>query len=180
MAEFYIALFFLFSFLGWILDSGYRSLMRRRFIRSGYFPAPLCPVYGWGGLALTVVFQATSSWGVFPRIILAWFVTVGVEFVCGVLVVAVLKVHLWNYSKIRGNIMGHISPYHSVGWLFVTYGFFRVVFPFVEQIKGYFHVEDILTRSDMLLFGTAIVLAGVATYLQRHYGPRHYCHITGH
>ncbi|MBO4396367.1 MAG: putative ABC transporter permease [Eubacterium sp.] len=43
-----IAMFFIFSFLGWCMESTYISWMNKKWTNRGLMKSPLCPIYGFG------------------------------------------------------------------------------------------------------------------------------------
>ena len=44
----YILLFFIYSFLGWLIESTKLSIQSKKFINRGFLLGPLCPIYGFG------------------------------------------------------------------------------------------------------------------------------------
>lgn len=44
--------FIIYSFLGWILESVYKSLYEKKMINSGFLAGPFCPIYGYGALIM--------------------------------------------------------------------------------------------------------------------------------
>ena len=61
MLNIYILLFFIYSFIGWILEEIYAFYIHKKFINRGFLMGPLCPLYGVGCLALTFVLQRFSN-----------------------------------------------------------------------------------------------------------------------
>ena len=55
MLNIFILLFFIYSFVGWILEEIYAYYIHKKFINRGFLMGPLCPLYGVGCLALTFV-----------------------------------------------------------------------------------------------------------------------------
>ena len=56
----YFLYFCTYSFLGWIIDTTYRSFLAQDLIFGGWFislqiPVPIAPVYGFGALALILL-----------------------------------------------------------------------------------------------------------------------------
>ena len=43
-------LFFLYSFIGWVIEVCYAAVHRRQFVNRGFVSAPLCPIYGFGAV----------------------------------------------------------------------------------------------------------------------------------
>ena len=49
MITIYLIEFLIFLFIGWVIDSAYRSVASSKLRNSGYFKGPFCPIYGFGG-----------------------------------------------------------------------------------------------------------------------------------
>ena len=43
------------SFLGWILESAYRSYRERRLVNAGFLSGPFVPIYGLGGVIISLI-----------------------------------------------------------------------------------------------------------------------------
>jgi uncharacterized membrane protein len=123
----YLTLFFLYSFVGWIIDSSYRSVEAKKYSSGSFLPF-LAPIYGVAGVSLTLFFQ-WSSLSLFLDILLGTVLVVMIEFFGGIFCVCVFGRRYWDYSKETYNLLGHISLLHSVYWLLLVIGF-RLLFPF--------------------------------------------------
>lgn len=44
--------FLAYSFLGWVCETVYCSIGQRKFVNRGFLNGPLCPVYGFGAVAV--------------------------------------------------------------------------------------------------------------------------------
>ena len=42
--------FFIYSILGWVVETTYMSICERRFVNRGFIFGPICPIYGFGAL----------------------------------------------------------------------------------------------------------------------------------
>lgn len=117
----YIIEFFLFSFLGWIMDSIYGSIKHKRTVVSGYYKhVPLCPMYGFGGILLLnsfALFHHLPAWVV---ILTTTVLIIAFEYIGGKLSEFVLEERLWDYSTERYHFQGYISLWHSFLWLVVV------------------------------------------------------------
>ena len=48
----YISYFFIYSCLGWIIETIYAFIIHGQFIKRGFLFGPLCPIYGFGAVIL--------------------------------------------------------------------------------------------------------------------------------
>ena len=49
--------FIIYSFLGWILESLYRSFCERKLINTGFLRGPFCPIYGFGAAIMILILK---------------------------------------------------------------------------------------------------------------------------
>ena len=47
-----VVYFFIYSFMGWLLEVTYAMFVERHFVNRGFLYGPLCPIYGFGALIL--------------------------------------------------------------------------------------------------------------------------------
>ena len=57
-------LFFVYSFLGWIIETAVASGKNRKFINRGVFTGPVCFAYGFSAVFMTLAFWCSYSWAV--------------------------------------------------------------------------------------------------------------------
>ena len=50
-----IIVLFLFSCIGWMIEVTLKYIQYHRFINRGYLIGPYCPIYGCGGIAVTIL-----------------------------------------------------------------------------------------------------------------------------
>jgi|SRR3989344_1362859 len=125
----YIIVFLIFSFLGWIIDTGYRSIIAGKFTSIGYFNAPLRPIYGFGGLFISLIYKNLSSLNLFMQFFIAWIGLIIIELIGGWFCEMILKKKLWDYSDEFLNYKGWICLKHSIYWLIllIIYKIFLII-----------------------------------------------------
>ena len=107
-----VALWLIYGFLGFIVETVYVSSAQRKFVERGFLTGPIIPIYAFG--ALLILFALD---GVKDSMILV--------FVCGVLLTSILEyfgsyvmekffnLKLWDYSKRFMNVNGRICLLNS-------------------------------------------------------------------
>ena len=55
-----ILLFFFYSFLGWCMEVVLKYIQFHRFINRGFYTGPICPIYGYGAILITLTIQWIS------------------------------------------------------------------------------------------------------------------------
>lgn len=121
--------------VGWIIDSGYRSIVDRRWTNAGYFIGPFCPIYGFGGLLLLLMVSMFEDQSFLVRCVIYFTGMTGVEFFGGLFSTYILKVKLWDYSDAPLNIMGQVDLLHSFYWLILALMFEGLVWPVIDFIN---------------------------------------------
>ena len=56
-------LFFVYSFLGWVLETVSAALRQKQFVNRGIVNAPLCVIYGITAAVMTVFFESCTASG---------------------------------------------------------------------------------------------------------------------
>ena len=56
-----LAYFIIYSILGWILESIYRSICEKKIVNTGFLKGPFCPIYGIGAVIMILFLQSFSS-----------------------------------------------------------------------------------------------------------------------
>ena len=52
-----IIYFFLYAFIGWILETMYAIYVHKHFVKRGFLFGPICPIYGFGAILLLMGLQ---------------------------------------------------------------------------------------------------------------------------
>jgi uncharacterized membrane protein len=107
--------FAVYSFLGWLLESIFISFKQHRLVNRGFLNGPFCPVYGFGALLVLLVLSPLHNY--WPLLLLAGiFLTTGLEYLTSWLLETLFHARWWDYSKLRFNLHGRITLFHSLGW----------------------------------------------------------------
>lgn len=107
------ALFFIYGFAGWILETVYATIRHRSFSNRGIINGPFCVTYGVGAILVTVTLQELTGIWLF---LFSMIYTTVVEWVGGHLSERLLHRRLWNYENVRGNMDGYICIPASLLW----------------------------------------------------------------
>ena len=105
---YYIVLFAIYCFLGWLLEVIYRSLTQRKFVNAGFLFGPFIPIYGLGAFVIIVMQHIFQGWHLVPRFIIFGLAITVMEYMVGFLSEKIFKLTLWDYSENRFNLHGHV------------------------------------------------------------------------
>lgn len=106
-------LFFIYSFLGWVLETAAATVKQKKFANRGLVNGPFCVIYGIAALFMTFGLQELR--GVWLFLFATIYATV-IEWVAGHLIEKAFKARWWDYSKIRWNLDGYICIPASLVW----------------------------------------------------------------
>lgn len=145
----YFLYFIIYSFIGWSIEVIDKFFEFKRFINRGFLIGPICPVYGYGVLAILLVPGNNTSdpLAVFLKSILICSV---LEYFTSYFMEKLFKARWWDYSRYKFNINGRICletmlPFGILG-SFVVY----FIHPFIKGILSNFSNGLLLTISIIL------------------------------
>lgn len=133
-------LFFIGSVIGWILELLYRNLTQKheKWVNPGFCTGPYLPIYGFGLCALFLLASLEQysliKNPILNKAVLFAAMAVGmtlIEYLAGLFCLKHLKVRLWDYSDLWGNIQGIICPLFSVFWAILGAVYYFFVHPHI-------------------------------------------------
>ena len=152
-------LFLVGSIAGWVLELVFRNTVQPggKWINPGFCTGPYVPLYGFGLCTLFLLAMledfniiADPFWNKVALFAMMAVSMTVIEYIAGVLCLKVLKVRLWDYSGMWGNIQGIICPLFSFFWAVLGAVYYFLIHPYIL---------DALTRlSNNLAFSFVIGL----------------------
>ena len=124
-------LFFLYSFIGWILETVAAAVKNKRFVNRGLVNLPFCILYGNAAIFITIFGQELQGiWLFVGSMILATVF----EWCAGHLIEHVYHEKWWDYSRMPWNLDGYISLPMSLIWGALAFVMMKWSNPFVLRI----------------------------------------------
>ena len=123
----------IYSFLGWILDTVYRSALAGTWVSESSIDTTLAPVYGFGAVAFLLVRPALNNKHPLTQWVLLALTGGVIEYVGGWVAIVFTGRRLWDYSDAFLNIHGHTDLFHIVIWGFLGLLFLKVIHPAVKR-----------------------------------------------
>lgn len=105
--DFYVLLFFLISFFGWIWEGAIYLFTRQSFVNRGVYMGPYLPIYGAGGLLLWFLLHRLSKKPVLTCLLSA-LVCSALEYAVSFCLERMWGLRWWDYSGWFMNINGRI------------------------------------------------------------------------
>lgn len=134
--------FYIYCFIGWVWESCYVSIMKRRWVNRGFMHGPFLPIYGSGAIMVLVTTLPVRE-HLFLVFLFGMIGATLLEYVTGEAMERIFHVRYWDYSKQRFNVNGHICLMSSLTW-----GGFSV---FMETILHQPIEHIVLALPEMLL-----------------------------
>lgn len=106
-------LFFIYSFLGWVLETCASALRRRHFANRGLVNAPFCILYGTTAVFITLFCGELHGFWLFGASMLLASIS---EWIAGHLIELLFHKRWWDYSHLPGNLDGYICLPVSLLW----------------------------------------------------------------
>ena len=149
----WVLFFFIYSFIGWVWESCYVSVRKRRWVNRGFMHGPMLPLYGSGALAVLV-----STIGVRENMVLIFLLgmlaATVLEYFTGAAMERLFHVRYWDYSNQKLNLHGYICVSSSLCW-----GCFSVLLVRVVHVP----IETAVLRIPLAVAeGAALVLSVAA------------------
>ena len=148
--EIYFLLFITYAIIGWIVEIVNEIVTTGKFVNRGFLIGPYCPIYGWGGLLITILLQKYSSDPI-VLFLLSIIICSLLEYYTSYFMEKFFNARWWDYSDRKFNINGRICletmiPFGLLGLLMI-YG----INPFI--FKFYYSFSDgLLTVISSILF----------------------------
>lgn len=103
----YIALFLIYSFIGWLTEVSAFLISDKKFVNRGFMVGPVVPIYGTGGILITLFLTRYYNEPV-TLFCMAVIVCSLLEYFTSYLMEKLFKTRWWDYSNKKYNINGRI------------------------------------------------------------------------
>ena len=147
--------FYFYCFFGWVFETTYVSIRKRKFVNRGFMRGPFLPIYGSGGIMMLVVSMPFQD-HIFLTYIAGCLGATLLELVTGVAMEAIFKVRYWDYSDQKFNYKGHICLSSTLAWGFLTILMTEFLHRGVEQIV-FTIPEAVITVVTVIVSCTVLV-----------------------
>lgn len=147
--------FILYSFLGWVMETCYCSIMERRLVARGFLYGPICPIYG-GGVTLMILFFTPLKKNLLLFYMVAVVVMTSWEYFVGWVLEVTTHVKYWDYSQYRFNLKGRVCLWVALTWGILSYIVIFIIHPPIQGL-----VEDLPIWLEFMLCGAFLALLAV-------------------
>lgn len=135
----YFMLFFIYAILGWIIETTLVSIEKRKFVNRGFLIGPYYPIYGFGGLAITILLKNYTKDPI-VLFLMAVIICGILEYFTSYIMEKIFKARWWDYSAKKYNINGRICletvvPFGILGCL-VMYVLNPITFKYLNMLSN--------------------------------------------
>ena len=144
MSYYQICLYFiLYSFLGWCVEIVFHAFVLHKIINRGFLNGPVCPIYGFGILAVFSVINTASArvhvtgkgLGIILLYITGVILATLAELIGGFTLDKVFHARWWDYSGKAFNFRGYICLRFSLSWGLGIVFIVKGVHPFLVALS---------------------------------------------
>lgn len=143
-----IDFFLIYSFIGWVLESIYKTICTKKLVNSGFLYGTFCPIYGIGALIMYLFLRICNN----PiTVFFTGFVILSVwEYIVAWALEKIFHQTYWDYSNYKFNINGRVCLLNSIFWGVLGIIFTYIVHPFIES--------QIIKINEIILITITIIL----------------------
>lgn len=113
--------FFLYGFIGWIIENLYSYYKEGHFQEDGFLNGPFKPMYA---IAMSIIIEVSrfiDSNNIFALLLLCLVVPTVVEYITGILMKVYFNKVYWDYSDYKYNSRGIVCLKFSIYWTILTF-----------------------------------------------------------
>ena len=128
----YITYFFVYSFLGWLIETIYAIFVHGHFVKRGFLFGPLCPIYGFGAVILIMATKKLYK-KPFLKFLIATVAFTLFEYIVSFLLEMLFGLRWWDYPNDFLNIQGRVSLPYSIFWGVIGLILLEKLHPYVQE-----------------------------------------------
>ena len=130
--QYIVLYFFIYSFIGWLLETLYSLLVLGHFTKRGFLFGPICPIYGFGAIMM-ILFISRYKKNSIKLFFSSAFLFSAFEYIVGFALDAIFAAKWWDYTYDFFNLNGRISILYTIAWGFIGLIFINNIHPFFSK-----------------------------------------------
>lgn len=119
-----IALFFIYSVCGWVIEGCMFLIYEKKFVNRGFLIGPYCPIYGVGSLIIILTLQQYVD-DFIVLFVMCIFICGVLEYFTSYIMEKIFNARWWDYSQKKYQINGRVCletlVQFGIGGLFIMY-----------------------------------------------------------
>lgn len=130
---YYFLVFYLYSFIGWLWETAYLSLVEGHFVKRGFLELPFCTIYGFGVVFIYIIYNKLK--GNMGLVFIASSISLTLmELATALVLDKCFDVRLWSYSSWPLNYNGYICLFVSIFWGLGAILLTQIVRPLTDKL----------------------------------------------
>jgi len=138
----------------------YAALKEGKFINRGFLNGPLCPIYGFGVIAVVNFLKPVQN-NLFFLFFGSVFIASAIELTAGFVLEKIFCQKWWDYSEVPFNIGGYICPLFSMMWGIACLVIANQIHPLIVNMSV--HIPEPASLIILLILSIVLVIDLVAT-----------------
>lgn len=130
----YLMYFFIYAFIGWVVEVSFHAVTVGKFINRGFLSGPYCPIYGFGAISVIYFLTDIAEKNKFVLFLGSIAIATAIEFVAGFLLEKIFHERWWDYTDKKLNIGGYICMEFSIIWGLFCFLLYEAVHPVTKSI----------------------------------------------
>lgn len=132
----YILYFFIYSFLGWVLETAFSYFVLGHFVNRGFLTGPICPIYGFGMLIIIIPLSKYKNSNIKLFVVSAVVLSI-FEYITSYVLDATFGLKWWDYTSDFLNINGRIAAFYTIAWGFITLFAINFIHPIIKKFSNF-------------------------------------------
>ena len=130
-------LFIIYSFIGWANEVNLGLIQHKKFINRGFLIGPICPIYGCGGVFMTLALTQFKDHPIAVFVLAVVSCSV-LEYFTSYIMEKLFNNRWWDYSDMKFNVNGRIclecASAFGLGALLMIYILNPLIIPVIDMI----------------------------------------------
>lgn len=127
-----IILFFIYSFIGWLAEVSEGVINRRDLVNRGFLIGPYCPIYGFGGLAITFFLKKYEN-DFIVLFVMGSLICSILEYFASLILEKIFNTRWWDYRDKKIHLNGRVCIEVMILFGIASLLFMKVVNPIIYK-----------------------------------------------
>ncbi len=161
------------SVVGWCIEVIFRRFYSvHHWVNPGFLVGPYLPLYG---CSLCILYMLSSLEPFIPityagvrKLVLFVFMALAItvlEYVAGMIFIKGMKIKLWDYSEMWGNIQGIICPLFSLFWMLLSAVYYFFLHPYIVTALHWLSENLVFSFGIGFFYGIFVIDLAYSTRL---------------
>lgn len=133
----YLIYFFIYAFIGWVVEVSYHAVTKGKFINRGFLAGPYCPIYGFGAISVIYFLTDIAEKNKLVLFLGSMLIATLIEFVAGFFLEKIFHERWWDYSDRIFNIGGYVCLEFSIIWGMFCFLLYEAVHPLIRKLVDF-------------------------------------------